>query len=162
MLDAKTRLILDSLMVAEGGYWNDPVGGPTKHGITQSTLDAVRRKFPDVSLPETVYELDEHSARLILLKEYIEAKNILALPFPLAIFHSHMVVMSWDDGIRIMQKRLGVTVDGIIGSKTLNAVRSDGTLNQLYGLARDVYTFIETRDNGYADSYRTRFDNIPL
>jgi lysozyme family protein len=152
--------ILDSIMIAEGGYWNDKIGGPTNFGITQSTLNSVRKLYPDAGLPEMVFDLDEPTSRIILQKEFLEKKNVLSLPYPVALFHAHMVVMSWDDGIRIMQKRLGVKADGIIGPMTIAAVGNRGALDQLVDLAQDTDEFVLTRTNGYQQSYRNRFNAI--
>ena len=160
MKDNKGSSILDSIIKAEGGYWNDPIGGPTKFGITQKTLNSVRKRFPSVGLPEKVMYLDESAARLILSEEYIKAKNVLSLPYPTSLFHGHMVVMSWDDGIRIMQSRLGLKSDGIIGPKTLAAVEAMGTFDQLVGIAEDVSEFLETRTNQFVKSYYNRFNSI--
>lgn len=155
------NVILDSIQAAEGGYWNDPIGGPTNFGITQTTLDKLRSQY-DGLLPDSVDDLDKETARIILRSEYLEKTRVIELPYPLNLFHGHMAVMSWDDGIRIMQKRLGVPVDGVIGPVTLRAVRAESPLDKLYGLYSDVKRFIETRNNGFNDSYARRFNQIQL
>jgi lysozyme family protein len=153
--------ILDSIQTAEGGYWNDPVGGPTNFGITQSTLDGLREKIGG-ALPETVDDLDSDIARVIIQHEYLIKTRVIELPYPLSMFHGHMAVMSWDDGIRIMQERLGVISDGIIGPITLGAAKSQSSIDMLYGVYRDLTRFIETRTNGFQDSYTRRFNTIRL
>lgn len=151
--------ILDSIQLAEAGYWNDPIGGPTNYGITQSTLDHLRIRHSDL-LPEKVSELDSDMARVIIKTQFLLKTRVLELPYPLSMVHSHMVVMAWDDGIRIMQKRLGVRPDGIIGRKTLNAARSQSSIDMLYGVYQDLSLFIKSRTNGFQASYTRRFNAI--
>lgn len=153
--------ILKSIMRSEGGKWDDPIGGFTNFGITQTTLDNVRSRIK-VKLPQHVYDLDRATACVILEKEYIERLNLLALPPIASLFHSHMAVMSWDDGIKIMQERLGVKADGIIGPRTLAAVRAQTTLGLLYGTFSDVSEFCESRTNGFKESYINRFNAIEI
>lgn len=149
-----TTAIVESIAKAEGSYWDDPIGGPTNYGITQRTLTRLREKHP--SLPVSVKDLDPETAKLIIEQEYIVKRRIHELPERTALIHAHMSVMSWNDGIEILQKRLGVPVDGIIGPVTLKAARSQSSLEEVQGLVADVDEFVKSRDNRYAPSYETR------
>lgn len=153
--------ILDSIQAAEGGYWNDPIGGRTNFGITQNTLDNIRKTAGDL-LPANVEDLTRDAARVIIQVEYLEKTRVAELPYPANLFHGHMAVMSWDDGIRLMQERLGVKVDGIIGPETLSAAKSQSTIDMLYGVYKDIVRFVETRTNGFQESYTRRFNSIEI
>jgi lysozyme family protein len=153
--------ITQDILISEGGFWMDPVGGPTNFGITQKTLEAIRFNYSD--LPKLVDDLTKEEAAFILEHEYIRKQRVHELPAPLDVLMGHMVVMSWDDGVRILQESLGFegkSVDGIIGPMTLQAVNNVNPLT-VFGLSwRVTHKFIQTRTNGYASSYATRFDEV--
>lgn len=155
--------LVSSVLDAEGGFWADPIGGNTKFGIRQVTLDGVRHKFPNVDLPKLVEDLDEATARVILEQEYLRAFRVDEMPSVLGLPIAHGVVMAWDDIIICLQEALGFSgkdVDGIVGSKTLAAIKKLTYLELLEVTADTVQKFLETRTNAYVDSYRTRFNEL--
>lgn len=154
----KVTRIVNSIQLAEGGDWNDPIGGPTRFGITLTTLTRLREKHP--SLPAELMDLDFETAGAIIESEYITKRNIDKLPYMTALVQGHMSVMSWEDGIIIMQERLGVKADGLIGPVTLRAVDSLSALAQVEGNIADIRKFLATRKNGYASSYETRLSSL--
>lgn len=151
--------ILDSIADAEGGYWgDDPYGGETNHGITNSTLQKLRIKSP--MLPKSVKDLDKPTARLIIEREYIVKRRIHELPLRTALVQGHLSVMAWDDGIKIMQRRLNLDVDGIIGDLTIKAVNSQSKIEELIGAIDDVQTFLAESNNKFVSSYEKRLSSL--
>lgn len=103
----------------EGGYTNDPLdpGGPTKYGITQSTLSRWRKK---VVTATDVKNLTLEEASKIYKSFFVEAPGYLYLEDdPLA---EQLIDAGVNHGpeksIRMLQQVVGTTVDGRIGPKT--------------------------------------------
>lgn len=154
--------IINSILKAEAGLWNDPIGGMTNFGIRQSSLAEFRKQIP--SLPERVQELKESHARFILLNFYLKPFQLERIPSPLALVLGHGIVMAWDDIVRELQRHLGFTegngVDGILGSKTLARVESLSHWEMLRATADITESFLASRDNQFKQSYYTRFANL--
>lgn len=151
--------ILDSIQEAEGGYWDDPWGGPTQFGITQRTLDNLHKMYGSElnALPSDVKDLTHEEARLIIEMYYVRRNRTHELPAPLNMLVSHGVVMAWDDIIKIMQNALGVKADGLIGPKTLAAANKLSALELLTLTHRVVLEFLRTRRSVLQQSYDNRF-----
>ena len=112
----------------EGGFVNDPddLGGATNKGVTLSTyMQYCRKKGYPVPTVERLKNLSEQEWTEILKTMYwdrwkadqIENQSVAN------------IVVDWiwasgNYGIKIPQKLLGVTVDGIVGPKTIDAVNS--------------------------------------
>ena len=97
----------------EGGYVNDPndPGGETNFGISKS-------RFPNLDIKN----LSVEQAKEIYKREYWEPCQCDDLPEKLAISIFDMAVnMGVTKAKRTLQMALGVTVDGMIGPKTLEA-----------------------------------------
>lgn len=119
----------------EGGLADRPAaddpGGLTMRGVTQGSLDRYRMKFPNDGFPDSVRDLTEPQAEKIYKTFYWDAVRGDDLPPPIALVSFDGAVMSGafdghvgarrDDAIEWLQHALGVTVDGKIGPKTLNA-----------------------------------------
>ena len=110
----------------EGGYVNHPKdkGGETKWGISKN-------QYPNLDIPSITKE----DARAIYLRDYWEPSGANLLPDKLALVHfdaaiNHGVTKS----IKILQYSVCVKQDGILGPKTLNAVK-----NQNEGVTIMVY-----------------------
>lgn len=125
-MTARSQQMAERIVVREGGYWNDPGAGPTNFGIVQSTLNRLRSRPRWVGLPANVRDLKREQAVEIIRVEYVEAQKAhLMLPMIGEVI-ADTVVMSWDDGVRILQKLLGFegkAIDGIVGKNTIG--RSD-------------------------------------
>ena len=118
------------IIAREGSsYTNDPKdrGGPTKFGITQSTL-AWFRGHP-VS-PADVESLTLKEAQEIYAKRYILGPGFDKLPQ--GVLQSNLIdfgVMSGPQlAIMHLQEALGVRADGIIGPHTLTALQQASPL----------------------------------
>lgn len=122
--------MIDLIIEAEGGYVNDPNdrGGATKYGITQATLNMVtdsaggkRMKVRDLSLA---------MARSIYRDRYIA---------PCVTWNDAVTLLIFDWGvnsgiatsIKGLQRILGVSEDGIIGSITNKAIRKYASIDML-------------------------------
>jgi len=124
---------ISALIRREAGFVDNPAdsGGPTKFGVTQRKLAEARRR--EVMVDE-VRELTEAEARAIYRRDF-EAAQIDIAPdeceeLLLDIHANH----GPGNFARILQRALGVTVDGAIGPKTRAALAAaDG--GRLY---RDV------------------------
>lgn len=112
----------------EGGFVNDSddLGGATNKGVTLSTyMQYCRKKGYPIPTVERLKNLSEREWTEILKTMYwdrwkadqIENQSVAN------------IVVDWiwasgNYGIKIPQKLLGVTVDGIVGPKTIAAVNS--------------------------------------
>lgn len=109
----------DSLMGVEKGFWDDPAGGPTMYGVTER----VARSW---GYQGDMRQLSLDTARLIAKSEYWDrfqcdqfAPAIGYQVFDTAYNGGHPV--QW------LQQAVGVAVDGVIGAKTIAAVRAADT-----------------------------------
>lgn len=104
-------------------FTNDPDdrGGATRFGIIQREYDSYRRRR---GLPARSVEfITRDEVREIYQHEYWQAVQGNRLPTPLDIvMFDTGVLMGVGRAIRFLQQSLGVTVNGIIGSETLNAL----------------------------------------
>jgi lysozyme family protein len=116
--------VIDDIIRREGGYVNHPDdrGGPTKFGITQSTLADWRGRQVTAKDVEAM-TVDE--ARRIYRALYIDKPGLAALPEPLRGLVVDTAVHSGvKTAVRLLQQSLGVTVmDGILGPVTMTAVQ---------------------------------------
>jgi lysozyme family protein len=114
--------VIEDVIKCEGGYWDDPYGGPTNCGITQRTLDNLQKS--DLCVPARVQDLEEQDVVAIYREKYFRPFRLERFPLPVAQKLMHLCVMSWDDGIKILQELVCCANDGIVGSKTIKAVEA--------------------------------------
>lgn len=115
--------IIDGIIAREGGYVDHPddAGGPTKFGITLSTLATSRNFAVDAS---DVEHLSIDEARAIYRKRYLEdsgiwkiaGEELRARVLDAAVNHGP------GNAIKMLQRAIGVTADGAIGAVTLTAL----------------------------------------
>jgi lysozyme family protein len=112
MFDTAVELILKH----EGGWVqdeNDP-GGETNYGIS-------KRAYPDLNIKE----LTRDDAKQIYRRDYWDAIRADEMPEPVAVAVFDMAVNAGvRTAIRLLQRVVRVTDDGIIGPVTLAAVNS--------------------------------------
>ena len=117
---------IDRVLVNEGGYVNHPAdpGGATNFGVTQRTLDRIRKANPRARLPVSVRNLTREQAKFCYRVAYWNPIRGDELPSAFAfqlldayVNHSPETVIRW------AQKAAGVADDGIIGPVTLAALR---------------------------------------
>lgn len=131
------------VMAWEGGWVNHPrdPGGATNLGITQRTLDDWRRRRPDWGLPGDVRNLRKADAARVYRAGYWAEVRGDDLP-------AGIDLMAFDCAVnqgpararRLLQEAAGVTADGVIGPRTLQAVQSatPQTLLREYAARRGV------------------------
>jgi lysozyme family protein len=96
----------------EGGYWDDPVGGPTKWGISQ-------RSYPDLDIPSlTVVEAEQIYRRDYLTPLQAERYQD-GIIYQMLDFAVHS---GQSNAVENLQKALGVKPDGDIGPITIGAI----------------------------------------
>lgn len=118
-----TDRVLAWIGLSEGGYVNHPrdPGGATDRGITQRTYDAWNRQHGRKTKP--VRGISKTEAEDILVAQYLTPVKFNDLPDGLDYAVADWSVNSGPArAAKELQKLIGVTADGIIGSQTLAAV----------------------------------------
>jgi lysozyme family protein len=148
MLNVET--IARQIVAREGGYADDPddPGGPTKHGVTLTTLRRLGRDLDGdgaVDLSD-LRRLDPDQAAQIFLEHYFRRPRLADLPEALQPPVFDMFVNSGQHAVEILQKLLvdmgqSVAVDGIVGPQTAAAAAlaqaaAPRHLTDAYGIAR--------------------------
>ncbi|MBC6503353.1 peptidoglycan-binding protein [Citrobacter freundii] len=113
----------------EGGYVNDPTdkGGETNHGISDRR-DGVADGKTDVNgdgKPDTlIRDLTPGQAGQIYLRDYWQPARCDQWPDGVSLFVFDSAVQHGvKKAIQLLQAAVGVSADGIVGPKTINAVR---------------------------------------
>lgn len=132
-------IALTAILKEEGGYADHPSdpGGATMMGITRATLADWRGR--PVSKAE-VRALGREEAAAIYSARYWQAISADDLPAGLDLALFDFAVNSGPSrAVRMLQRALGVTADGVLGPVTLSALRSkpvEGLITQLCALRR--------------------------
>ena len=143
---------IESVIAKEGGYIDDPLGGPTNMGITLGTL---KRYCRDESLEaKDVKNLTVHAARRIYLDEYlvrpgfnnIEERWLRGQVVDAGVLHGTGMAKKW------LQEVAGVKVDYDIGPITLRAINKIDTqasriLNNAFAVKRIIYMGAITQED---------------
>jgi lysozyme family protein len=112
---------LAEVLRLEGGYVDDPrdPGGPTRFGVTRAVLSEARGRDAPA---QDVAALTEEEAAGIYRRSYWSPVSCAGLPegLDLVAFDS-AVNMGPGTAARLLQAALGVTVDGVVGPRTLAA-----------------------------------------
>lgn len=114
--------LIDDVIARESGYVNDPddAGSATKYGITKATLARWRNRHVTVA---DVRALEMDEARLIYREQYVVQPGLDKLPAPLMVQLVDFGVHSGTaTAIRMLQRVLDVTEDGLLGPVTLHAI----------------------------------------
>lgn len=129
---------------SEGGYSNHPKdpGGATKYGITAATLGSWR-KLGRKATPAEVQALTLAEATQILDRQYAQAIRYADLPAGLdyAVF-DYAVNSGPSQAAKTLQRVLGVTPDGVIGTKTLEAIGNLSVEDIINDLCDDRLKFL--------------------
>tara|TARA_R110000772_G_scaffold99174_2_gene198863 strand:- start:19974 stop:20837 length:864 start_codon:yes stop_codon:yes gene_type:complete len=126
---------LTAVLVHEGGYVNHPrdPGGATNKGITYRTYNAWRKS--QGQKPRDVRNITDKEVAAIYKKQYWDAVKADELPSGLdnAVF-DYAVNSGPGRAAKDLQRVLGVTPDGSVGSNTLAAAKgkdASASVNQL-------------------------------
>lgn len=105
---------------AEGGFVSDN-GGPTDFGVTQETYDAYRHS---VGAPlQDVRLIGASEVQTIMFQDYWKPAHCDDLPTKLSVCQFDAAFNSGcGEAIKLLQRALGVTVDGDYGPFTHSAV----------------------------------------
>lgn len=109
----------------EGFFVNHPKdpGGATNRGITQRTYDAFRRSRSET--PRDVRAIEEAEVRQIYREQYADAVWFDRLPSGLDYALFDFAVNSGPArAVKALQNIVGVRTDGIMGNRTLAAVKA--------------------------------------
>lgn len=143
-MDSKTRTVLLEILQREGWpqYTDHPQdrGGPTKGGITLSTLRSWRSK-PRLE-EKDLQALKQEEALSILFYRYVECNGIQKLEE--GRLKNNVIDNAVLSGpflaVKDLQKAVGVSDDGIIGPVTLKAIQDTGLKhsNRLLSVQRSL------------------------
>ncbi|SQI34961.1 Predicted lysozyme (DUF847) [Leminorella richardii] len=117
---------INYLLGVEGGYVNDPVdrGGETKFGIS-------KRAYPHLNIAT----LTREQAAEIYYTDYWLKARCNKLPFPIALMLFDAAVNhGLKAAVQQLQRAVRVSDDGIIGTKTLEAVRVTNSMQLMMRL----------------------------
>lgn len=145
-MDKMREYILDTIIGKhEGGYQANKkdkgnfVNGKlvgTNFGISAPALSEHIGRDATV---EDMKSLTEGVATEIMYNNYYKKYKVDKLPEDMQHNVLDMVINSGSNGIKILQKSIGVKADGIIGKKTLGALSSSGFSNDDYSDERIKY-----------------------
>jgi lysozyme family protein len=127
----KVKIWLQRILGHEGGYWDDPVGGPTKWGISQ-------RSYPT----HNIITLTVDDAEYLYRRDYLAPLQADRFQDGVAYQLLDFAVNSGQpNAVRTIQKALGVVADGKIGPITRAAIaaRSESDMVMIIIAARLLY-----------------------
>ncbi len=154
MFDPNFETAFKLVIQKEGGYVNDPhdKGGETKYGIS-------KKVYPNLDIKNLTLQ----QAKQIYSKDYWLKSKANQMPARLALIHFDTAVNA---GVRIAGKLLqralnrqgfNLTVDGIVGPKTLDAIKK-ADLDRLladYTIERSKY-YLRTKNKRYLRGWLNR------
>lgn len=125
----------EKLKEVEGGYTNGRnqiKDEPTNMGIKQSTLDKYNKKFHNKNFPKDVEHLELEHAKEIYKDEYwnntkipnIENDRIRNAVFDMNVMSNPNIMTKTVQNALNSYANAGLEVDGVMGSKTINAINS--------------------------------------
>jgi lysozyme family protein len=120
----------------EGGYVDDPrdPGGETKYGIA--------KKFHP---REDIKNMTLERAKEIYYKDYWIPAQCEKLEWPMSLYVFDAAVnQGVVPAVRMLQETVGTTPDGVIGPRTLAAVKAAGHEGELLYLVRRAFRYIGT------------------
>ena len=127
---ADSSKLVPFILSKEGGYSNDKddKGGPTKHGITLATWRKVGydKNGDGVINKEDIKLLTEYDFHRVFKRNYWDACKADQIKDQSVA--NLLVDFAYNSGVarvsKFIQKIVGVTADGTIGSKTINAINN--------------------------------------
>ena len=153
-----TDLILES----EGGWVNDPAGGPTNMGVTLAALRAWRN-MPLLTSGE-LRMMDRTEAARIFDSQYADKVSFDDLPSGLDYCLFDCAVNSGPGRATILlQEIVGTVADGIMGAKTIAAVHAQpDTMRLIAAYSASRLAFMQSLRNWgpNADGWTTRVARV--
>lgn len=148
--------MIDRVIAHEGGYVNDPddPGGETKYGIS-------KRAYPRLDIKN----LTRDAAADIYERDYFTAAKLYMLPDPLAYCVLDFGVNAGTSrAVKVLQRVLGVSVDGVVGKGTaaaVNAVSDPYALVASYQKARAEY-YVSLNKSRYLQGWLNRTIDVTV
>ena len=147
---------LDTVLESEGGFQNDtedsgnyrPDGTliGTNKGITPGALAAYKGVDANTITVKDIKAVDDATARAIYKQNYYEGPGIDKLPADLKETVMDMYINAGPNAIKILQRKVGATADGVLGPATVQAVvDSDLTKNDYADARIEYYTNLAER-----------------
>ena len=125
--DSAFDAAVSHVLLEEGGWSdhpNDP-GGRTNFGVTQATLDDMRRLYPALNLPAEVGKLSTAHAKAIYRVHFWPAIRGDDLPRGLALWMLDAAINQGPSrAVRWLQQAANVKADGWIGARTIAAAKA--------------------------------------
>jgi lysozyme family protein len=141
-----TKQIIGWRTISEGGFVNDPddPGGATNMGITLKTLANWRGvRWQDLAVSE-VRNLTMAEANQIYKRNYWDTVSGDDLPAGLDYaVYDHGIMSGPGRAIKDLQRTLGIVVDGVIGSGTLNAIEKSDTESVIIAYCNRRFAFLK-------------------
>ena len=147
---------LNTILQSEGGFQNDKedtgnyVNGKligTNRGITPAALAEYRGVDPSTITVDDIKGVTEQEARDIYEQNYYLKPRINELPKDIQASVFDMNINAGRNSIKILQRLAGVKADGVIGPKTLYAVKEANITPAQYADARiEYYKKVVERD----------------
>lgn len=144
---AQASKLVPFILRWEGGFVNDPddLGGATNKGITMDTFEAYCRKKgypkPTVERLKNITDTDWYEIFKTLYWDKWKADEIKSQA--VANILVDWVWASGVHGIKRPQRILGVTVDGLVGTKTLSYLNSADPKRLFEAIKADRIKFID-------------------
>lgn len=129
--DERFQRAVEATLENEGGYTNNPLdlGGETNYGISA-------RIYSD----ENIKEITKERAKAIYYRDYWINPKIYMLPDELAyIVFDDGVIQGQPTAIKNLQRALEIEADGVIGTKTLKALKQSNYKLVKEGFIKNVY-----------------------
>lgn len=105
---------LKRILGHEGGYWDDPVGGPTRWGIS-------KKAYPHLDIENLSIE----AATVIYIRDYVSPLGLSRFPPGVAFQLLDFAVNSGPKtAIVQLQEAIGVEADGKVGPETIGKIEA--------------------------------------
>lgn len=164
--------IAKEILAREGCYVNDPddPGGATNHGVTVHTMRRLGLDLTDDGVVDAadVKVLSADQALQIFTEHYFKGPGLDQLPERLQPSVFDMFVNAGNNAVTLLQRllnqmRIAVTVDGVLGPKTLAAAAhamaaAPDHFVDAYGIARRNYYYALADSRSASRKYARRRD----
>lgn len=141
---AKAERLIPKLLRWEGGFVNDPddAGGATNKGVTIATF----RKFygEDATIEQLKHITDEQWLNIFKVGYWDKYKADDIRDQSIANLCVDWLYNSGIVAVKRVQKIVGVVDDGIVGSKTIEAINAKASRSLFYQIRAARIAFVET------------------
>lgn len=144
---ADVKKLVPFILKWEGGFVNDPddLGGATNKGVTFATYSQYRKKkrMPDPTIDDLKNMSDDEWTEILKTMYWDRWKADRINSQSVANIIVDWLWASGIHGIKRPQKILGVTVDGVVGEKTLAALNKEDPKELFERIKQDRFSFID-------------------